>query len=198
MARTAKQRAALRKAQLASARKRKGKGKGKSRSTARRVAVVAATGGLALAAAGVAGQYYLRKTIGGGPKQPKMNHSAPSTPPGVTRVNIGGGLSVRVRRVTIPGAGGRGVTRTGARMHVPSQLALPRRGSVPRTPTPTPRRSPRAQARRDRAEEKLANAAYGTSRPNRLIVANSGKRGGSRPIIRSRALWENRRDFYVR
>lgn len=82
MARTAKQKAALRKAQLASARKRRGKGKGKlakanrTASRARKVAVVAATGGLALAAVGVAGAYYARKTAGGGPKAKKINHSS--------------------------------------------------------------------------------------------------------------------------
>lgn len=80
MARTAKQRAALRKAQLASARKRRGKGKGKlakanrSATRSRRIAAVAATGGLALAAAGVAGAYYARKTAGGGPKAPKLSY----------------------------------------------------------------------------------------------------------------------------
>lgn len=79
---TPKRRAALRKAQLASARKRRGKGKGKLAAAnrtiskqKRRVAVVAATGGLALAAAGVAGAMYARKTAGGGPKAPKHNYS---------------------------------------------------------------------------------------------------------------------------
>lgn len=71
-ARTAKQKAALRKAQLVSARKRKGRGKAKKSkggsSRRRRAALVAATGGLALAAAGVAGAYYVRKVAKGGPK----------------------------------------------------------------------------------------------------------------------------------
>lgn len=72
-ARTAKQRAALRKAQLASARKRRGKGKGKlakanrSATRSRRMAAVA-TGGLALAAAGIAGAYYAKS------RKPKSNY----------------------------------------------------------------------------------------------------------------------------
>lgn len=79
---TAARKAALRKAQMASARKRRGKGKGKlakanrSATRNRRIAVVAATGGLALAAAGVAGAYYVRKTAGGGPKAKKMVYTA--------------------------------------------------------------------------------------------------------------------------
>ena len=77
---TPKRRAALKKAQTVSARKRRGHGKGKlakankTISRQRKVALVAATGGLALAAAGVAGHYYVRKTAGGGPKQKKINH----------------------------------------------------------------------------------------------------------------------------
>lgn len=79
---TPKRKAALRKAQLASARKRRGKGKGKLASAnrknsrmKRRVALVAATGGLLGGAIGVAGAYYARKIAGGGPKAPKMSHS---------------------------------------------------------------------------------------------------------------------------
>lgn len=81
---TAARKAALRKAQLASARKRRGRGKGKlaraNRAATRnkRIAVVAATGGLALAATGVAGAYYAKKVISGGPKPRKINHSGNS------------------------------------------------------------------------------------------------------------------------
>jgi hypothetical protein len=70
---TAARKAALRKAQAASARKRRGKGRGKlakanrSASRNKRIAIVAATGGLALAATGVAGAYYAKKTASGGP-----------------------------------------------------------------------------------------------------------------------------------
>lgn len=76
---TAARKTALRKAQAASARKRRGKGRGKlakaNRSATRnkRIAVVAATGGLALAAAGVAGSYYARKTASGGPMNPRWD-----------------------------------------------------------------------------------------------------------------------------
>lgn len=72
---TAARKSALRKAQMASARKRRGKGKGKlakaNRTATRnkRIAVVAATGGLALAATGVAGAYYAKKLASGGPKR---------------------------------------------------------------------------------------------------------------------------------
>lgn len=79
---TPKRRAALRKAQLASARKRRGRGKGKlakanrSSTRNRRIAVVAATGGLALAAAGVAGAMYARKTASGGPRKKTVASSS--------------------------------------------------------------------------------------------------------------------------
>ena len=81
--RTARQKAALRKAQLASARKRRGKGKSKNRkrNIRRRVALVAATGGLA-GLVGASGVYYARKLGKGGPKAPKaskVNHSTRST-----------------------------------------------------------------------------------------------------------------------
>ena len=60
-ARTAKQRAALRKAQLASARKRKRGGKGKRRINGRRVAVTALGAGVGY---GLARQMGVRGTIG--------------------------------------------------------------------------------------------------------------------------------------
>jgi hypothetical protein len=85
---TAARKAALRKAQAVSARKRRGKGKGKlakanrSASRNKRIAVVAATGGLALAAAGVAGTYYAKKTASGGPRpmSKKMPAGRPMNP----------------------------------------------------------------------------------------------------------------------
>lgn len=208
---TPKRKTALRKAQAVSARKRRGKGKGKlakaNRSTnkARRVAIVAATGGLALAATGVAGAYYARKTAGGGPKAPKINHSR-STVPAMSRHNA-------LRSVSSARWGG---VPAGRRTMLPKTRSIdpgfhgkprkPYKGdpgflSKPRKPfTGDPgftRGTTRKSSRRKAAEVKLARAAYGSSSPNRLIVANSGKRGGSRPIIRSRALWENRRDFYL-
>lgn len=79
---TAARRAALKKAQAASARKRRGKGKGKlakaNRSAVRnrRIAVVAATGGLALAGAGIAGAMYARKTASGGPRKKTVASSS--------------------------------------------------------------------------------------------------------------------------
>lgn len=88
---TAARKAALRKAQAVSARKRRGKGKGKlakanrSASRNKRIAVVAATGGLALAAAGVAGTYYAKKTAGGGPKSPAMKFDRFSTRRSISR-----------------------------------------------------------------------------------------------------------------
>ena len=67
MARTARQRAALRKAQLASARKRKGRGKSKARKYARRAAI-----GYGIASAlSAGGIYYLGTQINGKQKRRK-------------------------------------------------------------------------------------------------------------------------------
>ena len=89
---TAKRKAALRKAQLVSARKRRGKGNKKlakaHRRSSRNAKIVLATGGLAGAAAMAGAMYYTRKTARGGPKPKKVSHSAV-----VARMNLDNAIS---------------------------------------------------------------------------------------------------------